>query len=141
LPHLWDANDQARGALDIKMEAWLSTEKMRAAGSGALRVTAASTRDLYWTPGQMVAHHTSNGCNLRPGDLLGTGTVSSPGEHGHGSMLEMTQAGRNPLSLPNGETRRFLEEGDEVTLRAFCERPGFARIGLGEVKGQVARST
>jgi fumarylacetoacetase len=100
-------------------------------------VSRGSSRDLYWTPGQLVAHHTSNGCNLRPGDLLGSGTVSGPERENEGSLLERTRGGKEPLALPNGETRRFLEDGDEVILRGWCEAEGRVRIGLGECRGSV----
>jgi fumarylacetoacetase len=92
---------------------------------------------MYWTVAQMVAHHTCNGCNLQPGDLLGTGTISSPTEDGFGSLLEITQGGRKPIELPSGETRRFLENGDEIVLRARARRDGVAPIGLGECRAKV----
>ena len=137
LEYLRDATDRERGGFDIRVEAWLSTRAMRDRGRPAFRVSAASLREMYWTPAQMVAHHTSNGCNLRPGDLLASGTVSGPSEDAAGCLLERTAGGRRPLELPDGETRRFLEDGDEVVLRAFCERDGFARIGFGECRGVV----
>ena len=137
LEYLRDATDRERGGFDIRVEAWLSTRAMRDRGTPAFRVSAASLREMYWTPAQMVAHHTSNGCNLRPGDLLASGTVSGPSEDAAGCLLERTAGGRRPLELPDGETRRFLEDGDEVVLRAFCERDGFARIGFGECRGVV----
>jgi fumarylacetoacetase len=98
-----------------------------------------NTRDLYWTMAQMLAHHTSNGCNLRPGDLLATGTVSGADKSALGCLLELTWRGKEPVSLPTGELRRFLGDGDEVTLRGFCEREGFRRIGLGICQGLVGR--
>jgi len=101
------------------------------------RLTQSSLRDLYWTVAQLVTHHTVNGCNLRPGDLLGTGTVSGPGADQGGSLLELTAGGKQPLKLANGETRAFLEDGDTVILRAYCERPGFRRIGFGDCAGTV----
>jgi fumarylacetoacetase len=91
----------------------------------------------YWSFAQMLAHHTSNGCNLRTGDLLGSGTLSGPGPDEGGTLLELTQAGRRPIALPNGERRRFLEDGDRVVLRAYAEGPGAVRIGFGEVSGTV----
>jgi fumarylacetoacetase len=94
-------------------------------------------RHSFWTPAQIVAHQASNGCNLRPGDLLGSGTISGPTADALGAMLEMTQGGKNPLTLPNGESRAFLEDGDEVILKGRCERPGFASIGFGEAAGLV----
>ncbi len=140
LPYLWDEKDQQRGMFDCHLEVLLSTERMRSEGAEPVVLTQASAMDLIWTPAQMVAHHTVAGCNLRPGDLFGTGTVSSPGPKGHGSMLEMTSGGKEPLTLPNGEERSFLEDGDEVIMRGWCERPGFARIGLGEARGTVRPS-
>ena len=92
---------------------------------------------MYWTIAQLVSHHTSNGCNLRPGDLLGSGTISGPDPDSRGSLIERTSRGREPIRLPNGESRSFLEDGDEVIMRAFCERPGFARIGFGECSGMI----
>jgi len=92
---------------------------------------------MYWTVAQMVAHHSSNGCNLQPGDLFGSGTISAPGEEGHGSLLEATQGGKVPVRLASGEERRFLEDGDEVLLRARARREGFASIGFGECRGTV----
>jgi fumarylacetoacetase len=96
-----------------------------------------SARDMYWTVAQLVAHHASNGCSLEPGDLLGTGTISAPHESGHGSLLELTHGGRKEIRLPSGETRRFLEDGDEVILRARARREGFATIGFGDCRGAV----
>ena len=100
-------------------------------------VSHSNLRDLYWTLAQMVTHHSSNGCNLRPGDLIASGTVSGPNEDNRGCLLERTWRGEQPLDLPTGETRAFLEDGDEVILRGHCERDGFARIGLGECRGVV----
>ena len=99
-----------------------------------------STRHLYWTVAQLIAHHTSNGCNLRPGDLLASGTVSGPEPSSRGCLLELTSRGAEPLSLPDGETRTFLEDGDEVILRGYCEADGAVRIGLGECRGLVTSS-
>ena len=96
-----------------------------------------SSTDLYWTPAQLLAHHASNGCNLNPGDLFGSGTISSPTPEGSGSLLEITQGGRAPITLPSGEVRRFLEDGDEIILRARARRPGAAPIGFGECRGVV----
>ena len=105
---------------------------MRDANIPPLRLSRANLKDLYWTIAQMVAHHTSNGCNLRPGDLLATGTVSGPDKDSRGCLLELTRRGADPLTLPTGEIRKFLEDGDEITLRGYCERAGLPRIGLGE---------
>ncbi len=116
LSYLVDAEDQVGGALDLPVEVLLRSRRMREAGLPALRVSTGNARDLYWTPAQLVAHHTSNGCNLRPGDILGTGTVSGATPESRGCLLERTWRGTEPLSLPTGETRRFLEDGDEVSL-------------------------
>ncbi|RYE03507.1 MAG: fumarylacetoacetase [Sphingomonadales bacterium] len=140
LPYLLDAKDQAYGAFDIRFEVLLRTPEMRQAGLAPHPLTRTTGLDLYWTPAQMIAHHSSNGCNIRPGDLFGSGTISGPGRDGHGSMLELTSGGREPAILPNGETRTFLEDGDEITLTGYCEREGFARIGLGEAVGVVVGS-
>jgi fumarylacetoacetase len=139
LEYLFDADDQSAGALGLTLEVFLLTEQMRAQGLAPHRVSVSSALDLYWTPAQMVTHQTSNGCNLNPGDLLGTGTISSPAPDGSGSLLELTRGGRAPISLPNGETRRFLEDGDEVTLRAVARREGFVSIGFGECRGRVMK--
>jgi len=103
-----------------------------------VRVSRSNFRDMYWTAAQMVAHHTSNGCNLRPGDLLASGTVSGPSRDSLGCLLELTRRGAEPVVFPTGETRRFLQDGDEVIMRGFCESEGFARIGFGECRGIVA---
>jgi fumarylacetoacetase len=103
----------------------------------AHRLSRASTTALYWTVAQMIAHHTSNGCNLRPGDLLGTGTISEPVMTGYGSLLEISAGGRRPITLPSGETRCFLEDGDEISFSAHASAPGFATIGFGDCRGIV----
>ncbi|VWX59864.1 Fumarylacetoacetase [Burkholderiales bacterium 8X] len=138
LPYLDAPANRERGAIDIQVEVWLQTAKMRDAGEPAVRLTRGSTTQAaYWTAAQLVTHHTVNGCNLQPGDLFGSGTLSGPEPEQAGSLLELTQGGKNPLTLPNGETRTFLEDGDALTLRGFCERNGAVRIGLGEVTGIV----
>jgi fumarylacetoacetase len=137
LPYLAHGMDAHTAGVDIRVEAWLETPKMREGGSPPARISCASTRDLYWTLAQMLAHHASNGCNLRPGDLFGSGTVSGPSRDSFGCLLEITRRGQEPLELPTGETRTFLEDGDEVILRGFCERVGYRRIGLGECRGRV----
>ncbi|HKP97170.1 MAG TPA: fumarylacetoacetase [Fibrobacteria bacterium] len=137
LPYLDPAAQAARAGLDVKIEAYLSTPRMREAGRAPFRLSLAATRDLYWTPGQLLAHHTGNGCNLRPGDLLGSGTVSGPAKENQGCLLELTRGGKEPIALPGGETRRFLLDGDEVILKGHCEAEGFARIGLGECRGRI----
>jgi len=110
---------------------------MRERGEPPFSVSRSNLRDLYWTLAQMVAHHSSNGCNLRPGDLIASGTVSGAEPASRGCLLERTWRGSEPLALPGGEERRFLEDGDEVILRGRCERPGFAAIGFGECRGVV----
>jgi fumarylacetoacetase len=140
LDHLYDAGDQSAGAFDIELEVLLLTEAMRYQNLQPHRLGVSNARHLYWTVAQLVAHHASGGCNLEPGDLIGTGTISAPGPDGFGSLLEMTKGGREPMSLPSGETRRFLEDGDEVIMRASCRRDGFASIGFGECRGRVVGS-
>ena len=138
LPYLWSEQDQARGGFDIQLEVWLATRRTRAVGQPPVRISRGNLRDLYWTLAQMVTHHASNGCNLRPGDLLATGTVSGAAPESVGSLLERTKRGAEPLLLPNGEQRKFLEDGDEVILKGWCEREGYPRIGVGECHGIVA---
>jgi fumarylacetoacetase len=137
LPHLLDAADQAAGALDIELEVLLLTPGLAAKGLPPHRLSTSNARDLYWTVAQLVAHHSSNGCNLRPGDIFGTGTISGPGDDGHGSLLEISAGGRRAVELPSGESRRFLEDGDTVIMRAHCRREGFASIGFGECRGTI----
>lgn len=137
LPHLLDAADQAGGALDIALEVLILTPRMREQGLPPHRLARSGSRHMYWTVAQMLAHHTSNGCNLNPGDLLGTGTLSAPEAEGLGSLLESTQGGRVPVALPGGETRRFLEDGDEIILRARACRAGAAPIGFGECRARI----
>lgn len=137
LSYLASAGDDARGGFDLTLEVWLRTRAMRAAGAEAVRLTRGRFADMYWTLAQMVAHHTSNGCNLEPGDLIASGTVSGTTKESRGSMLELSWRGTEPVALPGGETRRFLEDGDEVIMRGFAERPGARRIGFGECRGEV----
>lgn len=137
LPYLLDPIDQAEGAIDIRFEVSLRTRAMRDSGLAAARLSLGTLADLYWTPAQLIAHHTSNGCNLRPGDLLGSGTISGASADARGCLLEITRRGAEPVRLPNGEERRFLADGDEVVIRAWCERDGFARIGFGACTGMV----
>lgn len=138
LAYLDDPADRARGGLAIQLEATLSTAKMRAAGL-APHILSRGSADaaMYWSAAQIVAHHSSNGCNLQPGDLIGTGTLSTDSAAGLGSLLEISQGGKQPIELPTGESRSFLEDGDEVTLHAWCEAEGAARIGFGECVGRV----
>ena len=126
-----------RSQIDMQVGVWITSERMRHAGVPPMRLGRSSLRDLYWDIDQLVTHHASNGCNLRPGDLLGTGTISGGGDESQGCLLELTANGRRPVELPNGETRQFLADGDEVTLRGQCARKGFASIGFGECRGTV----
>ncbi len=130
LPHLQGG---AADAYDIRLEVWLRSARMQS----PMRVSQTNFRSMYWTLAQMIAHHTSNGCNLRPGDLIGSGTVSGPERNHRGCLLEVAWKGTEPLELPTGEVRRFLEDGDEVILRGGCEAAGFRRIGMGECRGVV----
>jgi fumarylacetoacetase len=137
LPYLSDTDDQAQGGLSIAVEMSLRSEKMRAAGSPPVRLSHGNYRDAYWTLAQMVTHHASSGCNLQPGDLLGTGTLSGDTAESVGSMLELTQRGAKPVGLPTGETRAFIADGDEIIQRGHCSREGYATIGFGEAAGTV----
>ena len=137
LPYLVDAADHRDGALDIQVEVLLSTEASRAAGLEPMVVSRGGTRELYWTAAQMVAHHTSNGCNLQPGDLLATGTISGTQRESAGCLLELARNGARTITLPNGERRAWLQDGDEVTLRARCEREGLPSVALGECSACV----
>jgi len=137
LPYLSDAGDQAHGGFDITLEVWIRTARMREAGTPAERLSHGSFAQMYWTLGQMLAHHASGGCNLRPGDLIASGTVSGPEKSSRGCLLELTWRGAEPVTFSNGETRAFLADGDEVILRGWCEAPGRARIGFGECRGAV----
>ena len=137
LPYLASAANSAAGGLDIHLEALIETPKMRAAKTPPARITLSNYRHAYWTAAQMVTHHTVNGCNLQPGDLLGTGTLSGPTLDSACALIELTTGGKNPVQLPGGETRTWLEDGDTVILRGWCEKPGAARIGFGECVGTV----
>ncbi|HEY4379408.1 MAG TPA: fumarylacetoacetase [Acidobacteriaceae bacterium] len=137
LDYLWSARDQREGAIDLSLEAFLLTPAMRAADLQPHRLSQANLLDLYWTPAQLIAHHTSNGCNLAPGDLLATGTVSGVEEDSAGCLLELTAGSKKPTKLPNGESRLSLEDGDEVILRGFCRRDGFPELSLGECRGTI----
>ena len=133
LPYLDSSLNRERGAIDITLEVWLQTPAM----SAPQRLMQSNFRDAYWTVAQMLAHHASNGCNLQPGDLLGSGTQSGPGLADGGSLLELTRGGKQALTLAGGETRSFLQDGDTVILRAHCERAGARRIGFGDCSGTV----
>ncbi len=135
LPYL--AGPAEHAGFDVTLEVWLSSVAMRADGTEPMLVSRGSFTNMYWTVAQLVAHHTGNGCNLQPGDLLASGTVSGPEKDSRGCLLERTWKGTEPLSLPGGETRTFLEDGDEVVLRGYCERDGRARIGFGECRGRI----
>ncbi|MGH9559671.1 MAG: fumarylacetoacetase [Bryobacteraceae bacterium] len=137
LAYLDSEADRDSGGIAVTLEVWLSTAKMRETSIAPVRLSRAQFEQMYWTPAQMIAHHTSNGCNLRPGDLLGSGTVSGPEPDSRGCMLELTRRGTEPIRLPNDESRGFLEDGDEVILRGYAEREGARRIGLGECRGRI----
>ena len=137
LPYLFDAADQREGGYAIGTDMVLRSAQMRAQKMAPARLSRCSFRDSYWTVAQMVAHQTSNGCNLQPGDLLGSGTISGAAPDMAGSMIELTQGGKNPLTLPSGETRTFIADGDEVIQRGRCEREGVVGIGFGEAAGVV----
>lgn len=137
LPYLTSENNSRAGSLDIELEVLLQTEALRESGSDPVKLAQSNFKYSYWTVAQMVAHHTVNGCNLQPGDLLGSGTQSGPEPEQAGSLLELTQSGKAPVELPNGEQRVFLEDGDTVILRGWCEKPGAARIGFGSASATV----
>ena len=137
LPYLTDGRDQTQGGFAITLEVWIRTARMREAGTPAERLSRGSFAQMYWTLGQMLTHHASGGCNLRPGDLIASGTVSGPEQSSRGCLLELTWRGAEPVTFSNGETRAFLADGDEVILRGWCEAPGRARIGFGDCRGTV----
>ena len=141
LPYLDGAQVRRAGGFDVELEVWLDTARMRAAGIPRQRLSHSNFRDSWWTVSQMVAHHTVNGCNLEPGDLFGSGTQSGPKPDEAGSLLELSGGGKRPLALAGGEQRSFLEDGDRVSFRAWCERPSFRRIGFGELTGTVVPAT
>lgn len=137
LPYLDSEGNRRLGGMDVALEVWIETEAMREAGRGPERLSQSNFRDAYWTVAQLLTHHSVNGCNLQPGDLLGSGTLSGPAPEQAGSLLELSSGGKNALTLANGEKRTFLQDGDAVILRASCVREGFRRIGFGECRGQV----
>ena len=137
LPYLDSPGNRAAGGLDIQLSADLLTPRMRQNGLAAHRLCLTNYRHAYWTVAQMVAHHTVNGCNLNPGDMFGSGTLSGPSADSAAALLELTVGGKHPVQLPDGEQRVFLEDGDTVTLRGWCQREGAARIGFGECVGTV----
>ena len=137
LPYLAADDNQARGGIDLTLEVLLLTPQMRARDVPAHLVSRGNFSAMYWTLAQLLTHHASNGCNLLPGDLLGSGTVSGPEKDARGCLLELTIRGREPLALPGGEARAFLQDGDEVIFRGYAARPGFVRVGLGECRGTI----
>lgn len=137
LPYLNSAANREHGAIDIELEVWLQTAKMQSAGHAGDRVSRSNFTDGYWTAAQLVTHHTVNGCNMSNGDVLGSGTLSGTAAEQGGSLLELSQGGKQAFRLSNGETRTFLEDGDTVILRGYCQREGFRRIGFGECRGMV----
>jgi fumarylacetoacetase len=141
LPYLEFPEDAERGGIDVTLEVFLSSRLMRGRGLGPSLVSRSNLRDVYWTLAQMITHHSSNGCNLRPGDLIATGTVSGGIRESWGCLLELTRGGTDPIELPTGESRRFLQDGDEVIMQGYCRREGFARIGCGECRGVVLEAT
>jgi fumarylacetoacetase len=139
LGHLWNAADQREGAFDIALEAFLLTEGLQAKGLPPHRMSASNTTDLYWTVAQLIAHHSCGGCNLEPGDLFGSGTISGPTREGWGSLMELSEDGTRSTTLPSGESRTFVEDGDEVIFRAHCHRDGCVPIGFGECRARIER--
>ena len=137
LEYLESAKNREQGALDIQMDVAVETEKMRAEGAPAAKLSQSSFKHSYWTVAQMVAHHTVNGCNFKAGDMLGSGTQSGPEHEEAGSLLELSRGGKESIDLGNGESRKFLEDGDCVIMRGWCEKQGFARIGFGECRSTV----
>jgi fumarylacetoacetase len=137
LGYLWDEDDQRYGAADITLEVFVMTRALKGKGLPPHRMSLANTRDLYWTFAQMVTHHTCTGCNLKAGDLFGSGTISGAGQNAAGSLLELSHNAQTPVALGSGELRTFLEDGDEITFRATCQRDGFVPIGFGECRGRI----
>ena len=140
LPYLDTPANRSSGALDIQLEVLIQTAKMKQAGLAPHCLAQTSYRHAYWTLAQLVTHHTVNGCNLQPGDLLGSGTLSGPTLEQAGALLELTTGGKHPISLPNGETRTFLQDGDTVLLRGHCSQAGAARIGFGVCEGTLLQA-
>jgi fumarylacetoacetase len=137
LPYLDSPANRRGGGFAVEVRVHLASAAMRRAGTAPALLSRGSLGSLYWTIAQLITHHTGNGCNLRPGDLLGTGTISGPERENRGCLLELTWRGQDPIELPGGERRRFLEDGDEVLLSARCEREGFVGLGFGECRGVV----
>ena len=137
LPYLSSSENEANGGFDVQIEVSIASEQMRDAGTPPQVLAVTNMQHLYWTIFQMLTHHTSNGCNLRPGDMMGTGTISGPTEDALGSILEITKRGAEPVSLPSGEERRFLADGDELIMRAWCDADGARRIGFGDCRAVI----
>jgi fumarylacetoacetase len=137
MPYLSHPSVSQAGAFDVKLDVLLSTEKSRSEGVEPAHLSSSNFKDAYWTVAQLITHHTVNGCNLQPGDLLGTGTLSGPDAGQEGSLLEITSGGKNPVKLPWGEERTFVDDNDEIILRARCSKPGYPTISLGESVGRV----
>jgi fumarylacetoacetase len=137
LPYLSSQFNEEHGGLDVRLEVSLSSVRMRETNLAPMVLGRSNFRDMYWTMAQMLTHHASNGCNLRAGDLLASGTVSGADKSARGCLLELTSRGKDPVTFPTGEQRKFLADGDEVILRGFCERDGFRRIGLGACRGMI----
>ena len=137
LPYLANEQNEKFGGIDINLEVFIQTQKMRDEKIEPHLLSKSNMKDLYWTIGQMLTHHASGGCNLQTGDLIATGTISGKEKSERGSMLELSWRGTEPIELPNGETRRFLEDGDEIIMKGYCEREGFRRIGFGECRGRI----
>lgn len=137
LPYLLDAGDQAHGGIDLTVDVYLRSAGMRMADIPPVRLSSGNARELYWTPAQLLTHHASNGCNLQPGDVLGSGTISGATKESRGCLLELTWKGSEPIALPTGEQRRFLEDDDEIEIRGRCERAGFVSLGFGSCTGTV----
>jgi fumarylacetoacetase len=131
LPYLTDPADRAGGGLSLELEVFIRTAQMRSTGETPVRLSSGPAANMYWTVAQMIAHHASNGCNLQPGDLLGTGTISGPDPQAFGSLMELSRGGTEPIVLPGGESRSFLEDGDEITMTVTARRDGFRSIGFG----------
>lgn len=140
LPYLLDEKDQAHGAFDLTLEVTIATQKMRDDNQPPQRLSKGPSTNMYWTIAQMIAHHSSNGCDLHAGDLFGSGTISAPDDSGYGSLLEISRGGKQPVKLDNGEERSFLEDGDEIIMRVSAEAQGYASIGFGECRGIIAKA-
>jgi len=138
LEYLTSDGNTWHGGVDLTVEVYLASKQMRDQGMDPVRLSRGNFRDMYWTIAQMLTHHASNGCNMQPGDLLASGTVSGPNKENRGCMLELTWRGSEPIKLPTGEERKFLADGDEVILKGYCEREGYRRIGFGECRGTIA---